>query len=95
MIRKLFSKSLKLMTYVNWIDPSDPSIKFAGKGRKPSDVRWSTCPLGKAFIVERSLEEVRNNKKRPSVPAAFTGQYTTKAITDPVPGYLVTHIKGV
>ena len=75
-----------------FFDPTNSSYIPYGKGKKQPDPRWSTCPVGQAFFVECSEEDVRNNKKRPSIPAAYQGQFKTKGYRQPW-GYMVTRIR--
>ena len=83
-----------LTNFVNteFLDPSDPNIIPFGKGKKPRDVRWATCPVGKGFIVPVEESLVRAGKQRPTIPAQYAGQYRTKAVQHPVWGYFVDHI---
>ena len=75
-----------------FVDPNDPNILPYGKGKGNRDSRWATCPIGQAFIVNVSQEDVTSGKKRPTIPAAFTGKFRTKAIKQPW-GYLVERIR--
>ena len=56
---------------------TDNFVPYSKKG-KAFDIRWSQCPVGQFFFVERSEEEVRSNKKRPSIPVAYQGKFKTK-----------------
>tara|TARA_Y100001970_G_C13520608_1_gene502789 strand:+ start:237 stop:482 length:246 start_codon:yes stop_codon:yes gene_type:complete len=76
-----------------FVDPNDPNILPYGKGKKLSDPRWATCPIGQAFIVNVPEEKVRKGRGRPGIPQAYAGQYRTRAIQQPW-GYLVEHIRG-
>tara|TARA_B100000427_G_C14955230_1_gene354301 strand:- start:64 stop:303 length:240 start_codon:yes stop_codon:yes gene_type:complete len=76
----------------SFVNPNDPNIIPYGKGKGNRDSRWATCPLGQGFIVEISEEFVRSGKKRPTIPAAFSGKFRTKAIQQPW-GYLVERIR--
>ena len=76
-----------------FINPNDPNIVPFGKSKKPKDPRWATCPIGQAFIVHVEESLVRSGKKRPTIPAAYVGQYKTKAIQQPW-GYMVHHFRG-
>ena len=76
-----------------FFDPTNSSYIPYGKGKKQPDPRWSTCPVGQAFIINVDESLVRAGKKRPSIPAAYAGQYRTKALQQPW-GYLVDHYRG-
>ena len=76
----------------SFVAPNNPDIILFGR-RKSSDPRWATCPIGQAFIVHVDESLVRSGKKRPTIPAAYVGQYKTKAIQQPW-GYLVHHFRG-
>ena len=77
----------------SFVNPNDPNIVPFGKGKRAADARWATCPVGQAFIVNVDESLVRAGKKRPSIPAAYAGQYRTKALQQPW-GYLVDHYRG-
>tara|TARA_Y100001972_G_C7379202_1_gene198891 strand:+ start:196 stop:438 length:243 start_codon:yes stop_codon:yes gene_type:complete len=77
----------------SFVDPNSPEIIPFGKGRKSSDPRWASCPIGQAFIIHVDESLVRSGKKRPTIPVAYKGQYRTKAIQQPW-GYLVEHYRG-
>ena len=57
---------------------NDPSFIPYGKGKRNIDPRWSQCHIGQSFFVERTEQEVKNNKRRPTIPAAYKGRFKTK-----------------
>ena len=66
----------------------------AGKGGRTTDPRWTQCQIGESFFIERTEEEVRNNKKRPSIPGVYQGCFKTKGgQLRGVWGYLVTRTR--
>ena len=85
--------NLILIMNSSFVNANDPNIVPFGKGKRSPDPRWATCPLGQGFIVEISEELVRAGKKRPSIPAAFSGKFKTKAIKQPSWGYFVERIR--
>lgn len=79
-------------TLTPFFDPNNFQGQPHGKGKRQTDPRWNTCPIGQAFFIERTEEEVRNNKKRPSIPASLQGKFKTKSWELPW-GYMVTRTR--
>ena len=75
--------AINISVTTEFFNSDDPRFLRYGKGRKSSDHRWSQCPLGKSFFVEATEEQVRNNKKRPSIPAKYLGCFSTQALQQP------------
>ena len=57
---------------------NDESFIPYGKGKRNIDPRWSQCRPGQSFFVERTEQEVKTNKRRPTIPTAYKGRFKTK-----------------
>ena len=78
------------------LDPNTVQNGFTpyGKGKRASNPCWTLCQTNQSFFVETTEEDVRNNKKRPSIPARFQGCFKTKGGQfNGLWGYLVTRVR--
>ena len=60
-------------------DENDPGFSYlGGKGGKAPNPNWDLCTPGKSFFIPCSLEDVKQNRKRPGIPVRHQGKFRTQ-----------------